>query len=218
MSGSFVNTVIQPIIFIGYGLAADFLGVPFNHYRPMSNGAVISNINLIEQLPLGYDRDPLFSHKEPQQYGLQQYYALGDMTNTLIGDYFSDGGEYTFFCNNIEPLKPAMIMRCNRTVTVKQPAAGSGGLTNGYVYGGDTTPTTLLTGWPCSIISGGVGGKNEADTPGSVKDHGVQIYLPFYVEIPTYSVVIDDTGRRYVVGENEQTELGYKLLVSYETA
>lgn len=211
----FVTSVVQPVIDLGYGLAARFLGVPFNHYRPMNTGIVRTNYNLIEQLNFGYDRDPLFSHKEPQHYGVQQYFGMFDQTNTQIGDYFSDEGDNTFFVNNIEPIKPVMIMRCNRVVTVQRPS-GNSAISNGY--GGNTTPTTILTGWPCSVVSGGVGGKNEADTPESVKDKGVQIYLPYYVPIDTYDVIIDDLNRRYVVAENEQTELGYRLFAQYETA
>ena len=206
---------VQGWVNLGTGIAAKFLGQTFAHYRPLSTSTVLQPINMIEELFLSFDQDPQFSYHKPKEYGDQIYFALCDYTNVQIGDYFWNYADQTFFVSNFEQLKPAMLMRCNRIVTVQRPAAAAG-VSNGY--GSNTSPVTLLNGWPCSIVSGGIGGANDAHTPGSVKDHGVVITFPHYVDVDTYDIVIDDANRRYVVGENERTALGYRCLAQYESA
>lgn len=208
---------IQGYVNLGQGLAAQFLGATYAHYRPQSSGKVLTENNMIEELNLSFDSDPTFSHRRPAIFASQIYYGLFDYTNTNIGDYFWDYGQHIFYVSNFEPLKPIELVRCNRTVSVLRPAASSG-QSNGY--GGDTTPVTLMSEWPCSILSGGVRDRNEDHTPGSVKDFGVTITLPYYtgIEINTYDVIIDDVNRRYVISENERTALGWRLLCATEIA
>jgi hypothetical protein len=213
---AFVSSVIQPIVDFGYGLAATFLGQIYNHYRPQSTGPVLVNFNMIEQIPFMFDATPNFSQTRPHLYASDQtYYGAFDSTNTKIGDYFTNGGSYVFYVANWEPLRPPAMMLCNRVVTIQRPS-GNGSVSNGY--GGNTAPVTLLTGWPASIIKGGISNKPETGTPESINDHGMICYIPYYVPIATYDIVIDDLNRRYIIGENEQTELGYRLSLAYETA
>lgn len=204
---------IQSKIYKGFNKAAQRLGSQYVQYRPSSSGAVIAQNNIVQEIFFAFDKSPNFDFKQPLDYNQATYYALVDLTEVQIGDYFWDYNNRTFFVANIEPLKPAEVVLCNVTIDLLRPASST---TNGY--GGDTTPQTLLTGWPASILPGTKGEMNEAKTPGTNRSFWVQMRIPYYVSIDPYDIVTDNLGRRFVVSDNSLAKEGYFCTMSYEGA
>lgn len=205
-------TTIQRKINHGYRIAARHLGNLYAHYRPTSTGPVIVNFNMIDQLMLAFDRDAAFSFEKPQDYAGDSFYGLIDCTTLQIGDYLYDFDNRTFFVANFEPLKPAMLVKCNRTVTLKQPASNNG-------YGASTGPTLLLDSWPASIIPGTKGERNVAQLPESVRAPWYIMHLPYFPgAIINYGdVILDDLSRRFVVSANQLSPMGWHLTIDMES-
>jgi hypothetical protein len=210
----FSDTVLQPLISLGYGLAAKFLGLPYLHYQPRSAGPVIANINALDTLYLAFDHDKNYSFEAPLDYKQNTYFALIDGTTLSIGDYLDDRQGDKFFVADMEPLKAVMLVKCNRMIDVLRPATNNG-------YGGETADLSVLTQWPASILTiDGIGGPNLDVDVGTIVDKGVTIYLPNYpsASIFEYDIVIDEFDRRYTVSQIEITQLGYRIAARYTTA
>lgn len=204
---------IQVHVNKGYRIAAKNLGHLFAHYRAQDNGPVLVNFNMVDELNLAFDRDKMFSFASPEEYKSDTYYALLDLTTVGIGDYLYDFDKGTFFIANIEPLKPAMLIRCSHVVTISRPASNNG-------YGGDTGPIPILTQWPCSIFLGPKGEKNIATLPESTRSPWIVIHIPQLIgtTIEYGDIVIDELNRRYAVSDNHLTPLGWYLTCEYVTA
>lgn len=210
-----IERTIQHKISKGYGKAARHLGHPFIHFVPQGINNPLDNLNMFDTLNVAFDPRDNFEFGKPAEYNDNVYYGLVDLTTVNIGDYFSDFDQYIFFVGNFEPLKPSMLVRCNRTITLYGPAANSS-VSNGY--GSDTTPSTKMIDWPVAISEGGIGGVNEDRTPGSISNPGVTIMVPDVVQIEVYDIIVDDLNRRFEVSGNELTGLGYFLTCRYVTA
>lgn len=207
----FSDVIIQPLVNLGYKLAATFLGLPYTHYRAQSVGPLVANANAVDTLYLAFDHDKQYGFTAPLDYRQNTYFALIDSTTLMIGDYLYDFSGSTFFVASIEPLKATMLVKCNRVISVYRPATNNG-------YGSNTSPITVLAQWPASILVGGISGPNLDNDPGTISDPGVTIYLPNYVPITEYDIIVDDLDRRYTVSQIEITALGNRLSCRYTTA
>jgi hypothetical protein len=150
------------------------------------------------------------NYKKPNKYGKATWYALFDGTNTQVGDYLV-GPAGTYFIAAMQLLLPILAVECNRTVTVFRPQVQTGA--DGE-YAGTTTQnqTPLMTGWPCSILQGTKGEKNESSLPGDTRSPWWSILLPFGgVQILPNDIIVDDQGIRYVVSSPELSDLGYRV-------
>ena len=149
-------------------------------------------------------------YSKPNKYGKATWYALFDATSAQVGDYFSgDGG--TFFIAAMQLLLPILVVECNRVITVWRPQIETGA--DGE-YGGNTVAneTALMTGWPCSILQGTKGEKNESNLPGDTRSPWWTILLPYGgVQILPNDIITDDLGIRYVVSSPELTDLGWRI-------
>lgn len=205
-------STIQRKINKGYHIAAKHLGNLYAHYRPRSTGPALVNINMMDTLMMAFDPNPNFSFEKPQGFDDDTFFSLLDLTDVQIGDYLSDLNNRTFYVANIEPLKPAMLVRCNRTISIVQPASNNG-------YGASTGPTLLLDTWPASIIPGTKGEQNVARLPESVRAPWYIVHLPFFANtIINYGdVILDDMNRRLVVSSNQLSGMGWHLTVDFES-
>lgn len=211
----FFQDHIQQKINHGFAKAASKLGTPFMQYRPQDNTTVIVEDNIVGELYVAYDKSANFNFLQPLDYNVASYYVLMDLTNVQIGDYLWNYDDRIFFVANIEPLKPAQVILCNiPSLSIYRP---SGSTTNGY--GGNTNPQLLLSGWPACMVPGTKGESNEAKTPGSVRAFWNNLMLPStQVAIEPYDLVIDDTERRFIVSNNQKSQMGYFCTCSYQGA
>jgi len=212
-----VNQVlVQQKVNHGYSIAASKLGKTFVQYRPQTGGPVFVNTNIVQELDLMFDQDYHFSVLKPQQYNDNNYFALMDLTYVQVGDYLTDNNGTVFFVAWIEPLRPAEILLCNRTITLYTP---SGSIGNGY--GGDTDPVTKLTDWPVSLLPGTKGEVNESRTPGSVRAPWGVIQMPKPpgdIKVNEYDLVIDDRNYRFIISTSSLAKEGFYLTIATENA
>lgn len=203
-------TTEQARINRGYGIAAARLGAPYGQYRatgpmyPMNHG--------IGAMFADFDVDPLFGHKAPAKYGIPVYYGLFDATNVLVGDYLV-GPMGTFFVGNMEPDKPTLCVRCNRTLTFMRPAPSG--------YSGDTATqeTILMAGWPASLLQKSRGDRSGEHLPGDTRIPWYELLVPVFpgVELAEADRATDETGRLYTIGTAELSALGWRLMVQTTT-
>ena len=147
---------------------------------------------------------------KPNKYGKATWYALFDAKNAQVGDYFV-GPAGTFFIATLQLLLPILVVECNRVVTVWRPQIETGA--DGE-YGGNTVAneTALMIGWPCSILQGTKGEKNESNLPGDTRSPWWTILLPYGgVQLLPNDIITDDLGIRYVVSSPELTDLGWRV-------
>ena len=147
---------------------------------------------------------------KPNKYGKATWYALFDGLNAQVGDYFVGPGG-TFFIAAMQLLLPILVVECNRVITVWRPQIQTG--VDGE-YGGttDANQTAVMTDWPCSILQGTKGEKNESNLPGDVRAAWWSILLPYAgVQILPNDIITDDLGIRYVLSSVEISDLGYRL-------
>lgn len=147
---------------------------------------------------------------KPNKYGKPTWYGLFDAKNAQVGDYFV-GPAGTFFIATLQLLLPILVVECNRVATIWRPQVQTGA--DGE-YGGTTTgnQTAIMTGWPCSILQGTKGERNESSLPGDSRAAWWVVLLPDCgIQILPNDIITDDLGLRYVVSSTENSDLGWRL-------
>jgi hypothetical protein len=151
-------------------------------------------------------------YRRPNKYGKATWFALFDARNAVVGDYLV-GDRGTFFIAAMQLLLPILVVECNRVVTVFRPQVQGG--VGAVEYSGTTTAnqTAIMTGWPCSILQGTKGEKNETALPGDTRSPWWTILLPKAdtIQILPNDIITDDLGLRYVISSTELSDLGWRL-------
>lgn len=205
------STTLQTRIYKGYSQAAKRIGPVYSLYRPTSAANPIASATLLGTLNASFNAEDM-TYSRPNKYGKPTWFCLVDGTQTRVGDYLINNTQ-TFFIAAMQPTLPILAVDCNRKINVLRPQQQSGFGAQGY--GGDTaaSETSLMTGWPASVLQGTKGEKNEVNLPGDVRNPWWQILLPSYpgVIIGTSDIITDDISRRYIVSSAELTDLGWRI-------
>ena len=209
---------IQARINHGNAIATRFLGAPFTQYRPTSVTNPVSGTP-VATLQCAFDPDAAFSFARPSGYSKPIYYGLFDGTNVRVGDYLVSATQGTFFVAGYEPIKPWLCASCNRTLTIKRTALPPAtGLDPNYSGRTWPTDTSLMTGWPASILQGTKGEQAPASLrlPGDAREPWWNILLPAYpgVILNMGDHATDDLARGYTISSAELTGLGWRLTAS----
>lgn len=201
---------LQSKVYKGYAQASKRIGPAYNLFRPTSAINPFSN-GPITTLNASFNAEDM-TYGRPNKYGKPTWFCLVDGSQTQVGDYLSNATQ-TFFIAAMQPILPILAVDCNRTINVLRPQQQAG--FGAQPYGGDTAAgeTSLMTGWPASVLQGTKGEKNEVNLPGDVRNPWWQILLPSFtgVVIETSDIVTDDLSRRYVVSSAELTDLGWRI-------
>lgn len=157
-----------------------------------------------------FNQDYRFS--KPNKYGVAQWYGMFDGLQCQPGDLIN-GDAGSFFIAAMQNCLPILCVQCNRTVSVLRAQQGNqSGLAG---WGGDSgdVETTLMAGWPASILQGTKGEKNDVGLPMDVRTPWFAILLPAYsgIILRTSDIVTDEIGGRYVISSAELTDLGWRL-------
>ena len=151
-------------------------------------------------------------YRRPNKYGKATWFALFDAKNAVIGDYLV-GDQGIFFIAAMQLLLPILVVECNRVVTVFRPQVQDDIGAVGYSGTTLANQTALMTGWPCSILQGTKGEKNETALPGDTRSPWWTILLPKAddIQILPNDIITDDLGIRYVVSSPELSDLGWRI-------
>ena len=200
----------------GLGIAATKLGAPFQIFRPtgaaqpLAGAAIATVMAVLDSDPRLLLLDPTFRHGSGA-------FLIADTTQFLVGDYLVGGR--TVFVAQIEALRPASCVVCNRTLSVYQPATAS--MSGENAYGGRTTDTdTLLaSGWPASILPKTHIDVDPTRLPSDVKTSFFDVLLPVTMPVDlSFGLRLqDDYGQSYAVSTASLTTTGWQLLAAIQT-
>ena len=204
---------IQAAVDYGFQIAANIVGIPHLHYRPITATNPISVTNqLVNQSVLIDRHSGKFKYEVPEVHGKPYRDAILDVIACKNGDYLISTVDGNIsFISSIEPLEYTTIIKCNRTVSLTRmittPVFGTVG------HGGTTAQTIVAGYWPCSVLQGTKGEHSVITLPRDTRQPWFSILLPLIpgVILETEDDLIDDLGQHYEISSAEQTEMGWRL-------
>lgn len=193
----------------GYGIAARFLGVPFQQYRPLDPLAPLANP--LGNLQADFDVAPGFTYAAPAKFANPIYYGLFDATGVIVADILI-GPTGTWFVAGMEPNKPVLCVRSNRVVDVRRPSDSIG---DRKFYGGDvrTEETDIAVGVPVSQLQGTKGERGSAGLPGDARVSWAALLMPLLPNFAPqpFDRIYDDLGNAWTLSSIELTNLGWRM-------
>jgi len=203
----------------GTGLAARMVGRPVTQYRPYDPLSPLDGSAVVSVFWAAFDADAALQMSHPATVGQYLFYLIADATNLCVGDYILDG-QLVFFVGSMEDLRPPVVLRTNTTLSLVRPQIGVVPGLN--PPGGDSlaNETTILSGWPASVLTAGRGERGEVELAGDVRMGAWQVLLPaaLGVEIRGSDILIDPSGLRRVVSSAELSPMGWRIEAQQEAA
>lgn len=195
----------------GYAKAARVVGTTYAHFRPSSASNPMDAANRLADIKMTLNACDM-KYSKPNVYGKSTWYGIFDGTQGQPFDYFN-GIEGTFFVAAMQQLLPILMVSCNRVITIARPSMDTGPGAIGY--GGDTEEgeIPLMQNWPCSMLQGSKGEKNDVGLPSEAKNPWFNVLVPYVdgVILRTADIITDDIGGRYKLTSAELTDLGWRL-------
>jgi hypothetical protein len=141
----------------------------------------------------------------PSGFAVPYRQAWADWGYLRAGDYLV-GPEGTFFVAAIEPPKPMLVVLANACVTLRRAAAPVLAGLNQYGAVLPATETTLIEGFPASLLLGGVDDRTKTGLPGDTKVPGFIALLPTVAGVqPRVSdLLTNERNETFVVNAVEQ--------------
>ena len=206
------GATLQAKIYAGYASAALRVGLPCDQYRPLTATNPLNSINKMQTLPASFNAADM-KYGKPNLYGKPVWYCLVDGTQVQPGDYIVNPSGAIWFIAAMQSLLPIVAIDCNRTISMRRAQQTAAAGLVAYNTDVVSDETVLMTGWPCSILQGTKGEKNETGLPGDVRTPWMIVLLPQVpgVVIRTSDIILDDLGRRYIVSDAELSDLGWRM-------
>jgi hypothetical protein len=195
----------------GAGCAARRVGFLHDAYRPDGPEAPCDPARRFLRLAVAFVL-PGGSVTAPSGFAVPFRQAWADWSYLRAGDYLA-GPEGTVFVAAIEPPKPMLVVMTNTVVSLARPAApGLAGLNQyGAVLPG--TQTTLISGFPASLLVGGGEDRTRVGLPDDTKVPGFCALLPVVADVAPHvaDILTNDRGERFVVTAVEQVASVWRL-------
>jgi hypothetical protein len=195
----------------GAGCAARRIGFLHDAYRPSDPQCPIDLKNRFLRLAVAYVL-PGGSAGSPSGFGVPFRQALADWSYLRVGDYLV-GPEGTVFVAGIEPPKPMLVVMTNTEISLSRPAAPILAGTNPYGAAMPATDEILLSGFPASLLVGGVVDRTHAGLPDDTKAPGFICLIPASAGVQPFVAdsLTDTTGGRFLVNAVEQLNGAWRL-------
>jgi hypothetical protein len=183
----------------GAGQAARRVGFLHDAYRPGDANPPIDPAKRYLRLAVGFVL-PGGGTAAPSGFAVPFRQAWADWSYLQTGDYLV-GPEGTVFIAAIEPPKPMLVVMTNAVVALARPAAPVLAGINPYGAVLPGTVTALLTGFPASLLVGGLGDRTKAGLPDDTRLPGFTALLPVVAcVLPRVAdILTDERGERFVV-------------------
>ena len=198
---------LQDRVSRGMGVAARVLGGPYDLMRPDGAAMPVRPELRVLRMPAAFDGgDP--GYRRPRGYE-RALRGIFDSAYVAAGDFLV-GARGVLFVAWLPPLARPLCVLTNAVVDVVRPVGpGVAGL-NSYGGVGLGGFEAVLTGWPAQVFAGG------RIRPGGLPGDGglgeFTVVLPVLpVGVRGSDVVVDQAGRRFVVGAVDESELGWVL-------
>jgi len=195
----------------GAGCAARRVGFVHDAYRPDGAEMPVDPMRRFLRLPVAFVL-PGGSVGAPSGFGVPFRQAWADWSYLRVGDYLA-GPEGTVFVAAIEPPKPMLVVMTNAVVGVSRAAAPLLAGLNGYGAVLPATQHVLLSGFPASVLVGGVDDRTRAGLPDDTKVPGFTALLPAVpcVQPRVADIVTNERAERFVITAVEQVGSVWRL-------
>jgi len=206
---------METLIAKGYAKAASKVGASFNLYRPSGASSPLDISRKVGTLYASFTPHSAsgFSYKRPSDYTSSLYHGMFDTREVEVGDYLTHATQGTWFVAGMDPIQPPLCIECQRTVTITRPSGATQVGLNSYGGNVPETETPVMSGWPASLLDSGKGQtKKYGDLPGDVGTGIWELLLPLVpgVLVRDADIMVDDLGRRYVLGSCELQDYGWR--------
>lgn len=210
---------IRGLVYLGYGIAARYLGADFQVYRPPNGLNPLAQENYVDTRKISIDQD--WTYKKTKKYGDPTWQFLPENGLTLQNYDYLVGPDNTYFITDVasdERLNPIICVECNANITLYKNISARSTGTNAYQAYDPFTGQKLLENCPVSLLQHTRFDPAGMKLPTSVKLPFYQITAPDFpnIVIRTGDVIQDDKGRRLAVINAEKTKksLGFRIIAS----
>ncbi len=195
----------------GAGCAARRVGFLHDAFRPDGPDAPLDLAKRYLRLCVAFVL-PGGSVAAPSGFAVPFRQAWADWTYLQPGDYLT-GPEGTVFVASIEPPKPMLVVMTNTVVRLVRPGAPMLAGLNQYGAVTAGTEAVLLSGFPASLLLGGVGDRTKVGLPDDTKIPGFTVLLPVVEDVRprVADIVISERGDRFVVNAVEQVGAVWRM-------
>lgn len=207
------GATIQAKVYAGYAKAAQYVGLPFQQFRPTgaanpTSGTPRATLNASFSVAAStFNFGKGAAHKDVL------FNALVDGSKVQVGDYLV-GASDTYFVVSMQPLLPILAVRCNRVLTVNSPGPTTTfGANTAYSGTDGSNETAIMTAWPGSVMFDARGRATEVGLPTDLPSPFFQILLPTLsgIDVRSSCFITDDLSRRYTIAAAERSPLGWRL-------
>ena len=207
---------LQDRLYWGLNRTANILGRVTDAYRPVGVSEPVSRSNRYLQLRAAFSRaDGNFD--QAVGYGVALWRGHFDASYTNVGDYLVQGDE-TWFIASQQSLLPVLCVKTNRVISISRQLSPSTGTTYDPTTGA-TSPISVISRWPVSMLGTGTEGKSTAQLPGDTGIPSCIVLLPSVHEqiLQPADIVVDEYGMRGVIVASELSGLGWRLNIRQVT-
>ena len=212
---------IQAKVNRGFAIAASRAGFPYMLYRPLDPLKPLRLVDHIATVKAAFDARPSYKFNIPALHKDAERYALVDNRLVQTGDYLISEKD-TLFVASLPTFYGPVCVICNSVVTILRGKAPDGyGAIPDRTELSPNGETAIISGWPASVLFAGRGRGNVDGLPGDMPDPEYSVLLPAVPNIdPPRSgdVMKDERGRRFAVGWQETSPLGWRLIARLLTA
>lgn len=203
------GATLQDRLSRGMGVAARVIGAQYDLLRPKGPNAPLRPERRVLRLPAVFDGgNP--GYARPRGYDRALRGAF-DTAYVAVGDYFV-GPRGTLFAAMLPPLARPLCVLTNTVVDILRPVGpASPGLNPYGGVGASIAPAALLLGWPAEVLASAKGRPGELPGDGALA--GFSVLLPVLpVGLRVGDLIVDQSGRRFVAGAVDQSELGWMIM------
>ncbi|WP_026438917.1 hypothetical protein [Acidocella facilis] len=183
----------------GAGLAARRVGFLHDAFRPAGPEAPLALENRFMRLCVAFVTQA-GSVGEPSGFGVPFRQAWADWSYLRVGDYLA-GPEGICFIASIEPPKPMLVVMGNGLLALVRPGGQTQPGLTGYGAVQVATETPLFTGFPASLLAGGLGDRTRDGLPDDGRVPGFVALLPAVDKVvpQVADILINERGERYAL-------------------
>lgn len=157
-----------------YAYIANRVGQPHTFTRPADPLQPLAPAPYLTQMA-AFNQDVGYS--KPNKYGVATWLGVFDGTSCDVGDIVK-GPTGTYFIAAMQYTLPIYMVQCNRTVSISRPVMDAAVGAIGYGGAVSSNETTLMAGWPASVLQGSKGEINDAAIPNNVRVPWWQVLMP----------------------------------------
>jgi hypothetical protein len=179
----------------------------------------MADANLVCTIPVSFNAEDM-NYRRPNKYGKPTWYCVADGSQLMVGDILDSDQDGLFFVAAMQSLLPILVVQANAIVTVLRVAERTSVGVQSYAGPTAANETSLMAGWPASILQSGRGERNDTHLPADTRAPAWTVLMPYIpgVNLRSSDIAVDQHGRRYGLQACELTDLGWRITAREEVA